>query len=272
MKPLISRGQFDRFAKVLTDEQRHELADSVQLYPDHYDPAGGVRIDQERIKIRYLELLAERVFHDSLVPSQPALPGAPRRGAEPAFTATDEGHAELLRRWQEVRKQFGARQDGKAEAMRRLADECERVTGVRPDTISVQASGTLSVAPIGADVHDPDSWAVVGHELELLRDPVRGWPKTPEAAAAAYAKWAHTDAGGEWMASLETLRCQSNYVTVDEVVGRFDEERTSDALRRQYLGEWKKEDRPDIEPYVQAIKDSVNELADRADVPRDLLW
>lgn len=159
------------------------------------DPAHGIRVDQQRIGDRFLELLAER--------RRPVLVTRPRISRGPLYQiVVDETHAEFFRRWEAVLDSFrhGGRQGGKTEAMTRFLDEAERLTGVRPTHIRANLRGDVSIAADGADVDDPAAWTKVGNPLDLV-------PAEPlaEKMPDPWREVGYTDGGGTvWVAPAGT--------------------------------------------------------------------
>lgn len=255
MKPVISRAQLDRITAALPDAMRDQVAANVDVYPDapervidhdllrqlvHISPPprwalarGRIQVDQERIKNRFLELLAEQ---EGIVPSERARPAPRQRGAEPAFTAVDETSDRALARWS------GGRQSGKITEMQRWADEMERVTGVRPTTVSVHRH---------QDEELPQQWRKAGY----------------------------TGGGGEvWTAPIGTPipdpadQRPAQWLDVDEITGEVFAEAKLDSFRREQLNEWRQEPDPDrLREIRRACREDVLQLADEAGIPRDLL-
>lgn len=253
MKPLISRGVFARITAGMTDTERAELAANVEFYADpdlvdryvgrdlvHISPPPRsqlgreqIHVDQERIKDRFLELLAEQ---QGMVPSERARPAPRQRGAEPAFTAVDETSDRALARWS------GGRQSGKVTEMQRWADEMEKVTGVRPTTVSAHRRP-------GQEMPQPwkDAGCISGGG-QVWTAPV-GTP-VPDPAERHPAQW----------------------LDVDEITGEVFAEAKRDSFRRECLNGWRQEPESDrLREIRRACREAVFQLADEAGIPRHLL-
>lgn len=255
MKPLISRGVFARITAGMTDADRAELAANVEFYEDpdpalvddllrrlvHISPPPRsqlgreqIHVDQERIKDRFLELLAEQ---QGMVPSERARPAPRQRGAEPAFAAVDETSDRALARWS------GGRQSGKTREMQRWAGEMERVTGVRPTTVSAHRHPGQQMPP---------PWKNAGY--------ISG-------------------GGGQvWTAPVgtpvpdPTERHPAQWLDVDEITGEVFAEGKRDSFRRECLNGWRQESESDrLREIRRACREAVFQLADEAGIPRHLL-
>lgn len=203
MKPLISRAQFDRIAAGLPEAVRDAIAANVEIAPDAPErvvdralldritratgPKGearaGLNLDHGWMVRRFNELFAQQGFRDRLLPGRMARVTAPRYGSGPGHAwATDETNAELFRRWQAVVAAFnGGRQSGKTEAMRRFADEAERLTGVRPAYARADVNGDLVIAEDGTTLRDAAEWMKV---CDALDSPPAQWLDADEFAAS----------------------------------------------------------------------------------------